>query len=147
MSLNKDFSERMQKAVDQMKEKGQFNALTNHVNFGADAVTLPEGITEESMKQHVDFINETSGQLETATALIAREQHANNDKLSTVDGSYHIGGVTINSQHHLRQQVGGDEWVFGESTTAISYVHSDEQTQWLTEQRETSVAEAAKLFS
>lgn len=146
MSLNKEFGASMDAAVAQLVEKGVFDKATAHVTYGIDAVTLPEGITEDSMKQHVEFINNTASAVEVATAQIARDQHADNDKLQTVDATFSFGGFDINSQHHLRQQI-DEEYVYGQSTTAVDYQHGSDLSAWMVDQRESSVQQATKLFS
>jgi hypothetical protein len=97
------------------------------------------------MKTHVNVINELSAQAEAATAQIAREQYANDNSLTTIDGTLNFGGFSINTQHHLQQQV-GDEHLWGISTTAVDYLHSDEQAAWLSEARDASRDLATKLF-
>lgn len=145
MSLNKAFGDSMDAAVAQLVEKGVFDKATAHVTYGVEAVNLPEGITEESMKNHVNFINETASAVEVATAQIARDQYATNDKLSSVDATFSFGGFDINSQHNLRQQI-EEDYVYGQGTTAVDYRHSDDLSSWMADQRENSVAQATKLF-
>lgn len=145
MSLNKEYGDLMSKGVDNLVKNSEFNKGTNHVTFDASKVEMPEGVTQESLKQHVDFINDLSAQTEVATSQIARDQFAHNDKLTTVDGTLSFDSFSINSQHHLRQQV-GDEYLYGVSTTAVDYVHPQEQALWIEEQRQANVDLATKLF-
>lgn len=145
MSLNKEYGENMNKGVAGLVKHGTYDKATQHVTFNSAEVPLPEGVTEESMKTHVNVINDLSAQAEAATAQIAREQYANDNSLTTIDGTLNFGGFSINSQHHLQQQV-GDEHIWGLSTTAVDYVHTDEQAAWLTEVRDSSRDMAAKLF-
>lgn len=145
MSLNKEYGESMDAGVKDLIEHSEFNKATNHVKFSTENLEMPEGVSEESLKQHVSYINELSSQVEVATAQIARDQRKDNDQLTTVDGTLDLGSFTINSQHHLQQKV-GEEHIYGVSSTAIDYVHSDEQAQWLQSQRTASQEQAAKLF-
>lgn len=145
MSLNKEFTAAMNDKVKALVENSSYNTGTNHATFDASKVDMPEGITQESLKEHVGFINELTAQTEVATAQIARDQFAKNDKLTTVDGTLAFDSFTINSQHHLKQQI-GDEALYGLSTTAVDYVHTQEQTLWLEDQRQANVSLASKLF-
>jgi hypothetical protein len=145
MSLNKEYTDFMSGGVKNLVDNAKYDKGTNHVTFDASKLELPEGVTNESMKTHVGVINQLAAQAEVATSEIARNEYAENDKLTTVDGTLDFGGFHINSQHHLKQQV-GDDFLHGISTTAIDYIHSDEQTMWLQEQRDSSAALAAKLF-
>lgn len=145
MSLNNEYSTQMDNVVNGLVENSAYDKATNHVVYDASKLELPKGVTEESMKTHIGFINELSGAAEVATAQIARDQYAENDKLTTVDGTLSFGGFNINSQHHLKQQVGEDH-IYGGSTTAVDYIHSSEQAEWLDTQREANSQAAAKLF-
>lgn len=145
MSLNKEYVAKMEAGVKQLVENSAYDKVTNHAVFDKDKVELPKGVTLESMETHVNFLNDLTAQTETAVSQIARTEFGNNDKLTTVDGTLDFGFFSINSQHHLQQQV-GDEHLYGQSTTAIDYVHSDEQAQWVADQRQASLTEAAKLF-
>jgi len=145
MSLNEEYAKAQQQGVEQLVEHANYHKATNHVTFDASKTTVPEGITEESLKNHVEFINNISGQVEVATAQIARREYESNDKLTTVDGTWEFGGVTVNSQHHLKQQV-GEDWIFGVGTTAVDYAQSQDLAVWLDDQRQSNVDLATKLF-
>lgn len=146
MSVNKEFGEAQQKRVSKLVENSTFDKSTNHAFFDAGKLDLPEDITEKSLSTHINFINELSGQIEVATSEIARTQFEHNKKLTTIDATLSLGSLTFNSQHHLVQQA-GDEKFYGLSTTAMSFAHSEEQAEWLQEQRTASQEQAAKLFS
>lgn len=146
MSINEQYSKNMSEGVKALIEGASYDKVTNHVTFKDDSLKMPEGVTKESLNTHVNFINDASAMTEQATAEIARREQASNEKLTTLDGTLDFSGFTINSQHHLRQQV-GDDWLHGVSTTAIDYVHSEDQTLWLSQQRDANVEEATKLFA
>lgn len=145
MSVNKDFGEFMEAGVKGLVEHSKFNKATNHVTYDASKLELPEGITVESLKDHVTVINNLSAQAEVATQRIAHEQYEQNDQLTTLDGTLDMGAFTINSQYHLKQQV-GEEFLYGQATTAVDYMHAPEQAEWLSDQRAASQDLAAKLF-
>lgn len=147
MSLNNEYAKLMGNGVDALVENHNYNKATNHVTFDAAKVELPENITLESLQSHVNFINDTSGQVREATAQIARTAYADNNKLTTVDGTLDLGGVLFNSQHHLRSQIADETYMYGHSTTQVSYHHSQDHADWMAEQDKVNVDMATKLFS
>lgn len=147
MSLNSEYAKLMGNGVATLVEHHNYNKASNHVTFDAAKVEFPENITTESLQQHVEFINNTSGQVREAVAQIARTQHADNSKLTTVDGTLELGGVVFNSQHHLRNQIGEDTYMYGHSTSQTTYHHSSEHANWMAEQDQVNVDLATKLFS
>lgn len=146
MSVNSSFDDLMKAGVTNLVDNSKYDKVTNHVTFDADKVELPKGITQESIKSHVGFINDLSSQTEVAVSQIAQEQFKDNKDLTTVDGTLSFDGFVINSQHHLKTQV-GDDFIYGNGTTAIDYQHSEEQAVWLETQRNASAEAAKKLFS
>lgn len=142
---NKSFDAFMGEVVKNLVDNGTYDKATNHVTFDPKKVELPEGITTDSLTSHVTFINNLSGGVEQATAEIARTQYADNDQLTTVDGTLTFDGFNVNSQHHLKQQV-GEEFIYGQVTTAVDYSYTDEQTSWLDTQRTANQELAQKLF-
>lgn len=145
MSVNKTYGESMDLRVKELVDNSAYDKSTNHVTFDAAKLEKPEGITEESVKSHVNWFNDLAAQTEQATAQIARTQYGENDKLTTLDGTLNMGAFTINTQHHLKQQI-GEEYAYGNSTTAVDYVHSAEQAAWLDTQRTADRDLATKLF-
>lgn len=142
---NIEFGELMEHGVDDLVKHSEFNKSTAHVVFNAEKISMPENITEQSLADHVNWINGVSAQVETANARIAREQYEHDNKLTTVDGTLNLGALTINTQHHLKQQV-GEEFLYGQATTAVDYMHTPEAAEWLQTQRTSSQELAAKLF-
>lgn len=145
MSVNKEFGEMMDKEVKALVKNGEYNKSTNHVTFSAEKIELPKGVTTESLGEHVKFINNLSAQVEVATGQFGLDQFEHNKELTTIDGTLNMGDFTINSQFHLKQQV-GEDFIFGQHTTAIDYAYSEEQTEYLQTQRASSHELAAKLF-
>lgn len=140
------FNELQDANVKALVENVDYAKATAHATFSADSIEKPENITPESIESHIGFFNSLGGLVEVATAQVGRQQHAENPDLTTVDGTLKMGSLVITSQHHLQQKV-GDEALYGVSTTAIDYIHSDEQTDWLMKAREVNREEAAKLFN
>lgn len=141
----KDYGDLMSGRVESLVKHSTFDKATGHVTFDTTKVELPEGVSTDSIKTHVGFINDLSAQTEVAVAQIARDQYKLNDKLTTLDGTLAFDGFSINSQHHLMTKV-GDEQLFGQGITAVDYQHSDEQAVWLETQRNASMDQAKKLF-
>lgn len=146
MALNEEYAKLMGNGVSKLVEHHSYDKATNHATFDASKLVLPEGITEESMKNHVSFINDTGAQIRQATAEIARNQHKENDKVKVVDATMSWGGVTWNSQHNLSQKAGEDT-LYGHSTTTTDYTHSADLSQWIADQDKVNVEMATKLFS
>lgn len=145
MSLNKEYAALMGNGVKSLVENHKYEKTTHQITFDADKVKAPEGITQESLANHVAFINDTSAQVRSAVAEIGRNEFANNDKLTTVSGALTYGGVVFNSQHNLKQQAGEDVF-YGQSVTAVDYSHSSDNTQWIAEQDKSNTDLATKLF-
>lgn len=146
MSLNEEYAKLMGNGVTALVENHTYEKTTNHATFDPSKLVLPEGVTEDSMKTHVNFINNTGGQVRNATAEIARQQFADNKKLTTVDGTLSWGGVTWNSQHNLSQKAGEDT-LHGHSVTTTDYAHSSDFSQWTADQDKANIELATKLFS
>ena len=146
MSLNKKYGEYMDESVKGLVDNATVDSKTNHTTFSADKLTLPKGVTTESIKTHVTLFNDLSAQVEAATGEVARSEYAKNDKLTSMDGTLDLGAFTINAQHHLKQKV-GDNDLYGVSTTAVDYIHSEEQSTWLETNRQQDQELAKKLFS
>ncbi|BAW98394.1 phage protein [Vibrio phage pTD1] len=131
--------------VKSLTKNHEYNKGTNVVVFDSEKLEMPEGITGESMEAHVNFMNQVSGAVEVATAEITRNLYAENDKINNVEGTLTIPGVTFNSEHILRSEV-GDESLYGASTTMTDFIHTQEASDWLAEQRATNETLASKLF-
>lgn len=146
MSLNNEYAKLMNAGTKNLVDNATFHKATATVTFDASKLELPKGITADSLQTHVTFINDTSGQLRNAVAEIARSEHAKNDKLTTLDGALDFGGVTWNSAHHLKQNLGEDNFIYGGSTTTIAYAHSQDHADYLADQDKVNVDMATKLF-
>lgn len=147
MSLNKAFQTQMKKTVANLVDNADVIKETNTVVFDASKIELPENVTQDSIQTHVDFFNDVSAAQEAATADIANSLFANNDKLTTVDSTLILGeGLTIQSQHHLKQKV-GDDYIYGESTTMLNFLGNEDQAKWLDDIRETNKLTATALFN
>ncbi len=146
-SLNKEFGEEMDAAIQNLMDNHKFHKASTHVEFDASKVVMPEGINLDSLEAHNNFINNLALQAESATAQIARKLHGEDDKITTLDGTLKFGtALEINSTHHLRQQI-GEEHVYGISTTAVDFHHDTVQADWLSNNRSADQDLAKALFS
>lgn len=145
MSQNKSFADKMAAGVTGLVEHADWNKATAHATFNSEKLELPEGVTVDTINTHLDLFNNLTAQTEVATAEIGRAQRKEDENLTTVDGTLTLGNFVVNSQHHLSQKA-GDDTLYGLSTTTVDYVHSQEQTDWLSKQRESNQELAAALF-
>lgn len=145
MSVNKSYDEVMKETVEGLVKNSDYDKATNHVTFNPEKLVFPEGVTPETVKTHVEWINDLTASTEQATAEMARDLFKENDKLTTLDATLSLGSFSINSQHHLSQQV-GEEFIYGNSLTAVDYMHTTEQADWLDTQRTANQELATKLF-
>jgi hypothetical protein len=145
-ALNKEFGESMDLGIKNLMDNHKFHKATTHVEFDASKLSMPEGITLDSIATHSEYINNLALQAESATSQIARQLHGDNKELTTLDSTLKLGNaLDINSTHHLRQQV-GEEYIYGGHTTAVDFHHSQMQADWLSNNRAADQDLAAKLF-
>jgi len=146
-NLNKEFGESMQQGIQNLVDNHKYHKATNHIEFDASKLSMPEGITLDSIATHSDYINTLALQAEAATSQIGRKVYGEDKNISTLDSTLKLGtALDINSTHHLRQQV-GEEYIYGGQTTAVDFHHSQLQADWLSENRAADQDLAAKLFS
>lgn len=146
MSLNKAFQTQMKKTVTNLVDNAEIIKETNTVVFDVSKIEFPENVTQDSIQTHVNFFNDVSAAQEAATADIANSLFADNNKLTTVDSTLSFcDGLTIQSQHHLKQKV-GDDYIYGESTTALNFLGNEDQAKWLDDIREANKLTATALF-
>lgn len=145
MSMNQNFEEFMEAGVNNLVDNADVNNASAHATFQLGAEQYPEGITPESLLQHVDFINNTGAQVDAATAQLARQAYEQNNDITNFDGTLDLGALTISSQHVLRQEL-GEQTIYGNSTTATDYVFSEQLNQWQDQMNASNAEAAAKLF-
>lgn len=146
MSLNTDFDEIMEAGVNAFVQGADVNEASAHATFQMTDEQLPEGITAGSLQTHVNFINNTSAQLEMATAQLGRQAYENNNDITNFDGSLEFGGVTFQSQHIIKQDL-GENTLYGQSTTTTDYQYSDDLNNWQDQMRNANMEAAAKFFN
>lgn len=142
---NVSYGDSQKAGIKGLVDKSSFEKGTAHVTFDPTSVQLPEGVTAESMSKHINALNDLTGQVGGATAEIARREYEANKKIERVDGTLEWGGVTINSDHDLRQKV-GDDYIYGSTVTTTIHDYSPEQTSWLEENLAHNASLAKDLF-
>ena len=140
------YADEMDAGVVNLKDHATIDKITKHITYDASKVKLPDGWTLEMLNKAGNIVNDLSLCADAATAVIGREMRADDENLTTVDSTLDLGQIQINSQHHLRQQV-GEEYLYGLSTTTTDFIHSEEAANWLETQRQSSISEAEKLFA
>lgn len=90
-NLNKEFGESMDLGIKNLVDNHKFHKATNHLEFDANKLVMPEGITQDSIAYHSDYINTLALQAEAATSQIARQLHGDNKELTTLDSTLKLG--------------------------------------------------------
>lgn len=140
---NKPFGKVIDAQVAELVKGAEIHKETHHIKFGTPA--MPEGVTNESLKTHVDFINQTGLAVEAATFQIAQDQFPET-KQEAWDGRLEMfEGLTFNSDVRLREVV-GEETLYGTTQTFIDHPHSQEMVDWYSSFRDRNVELATNLF-
>lgn len=142
---NVSYADSQKAGIAKLVSKSTYDKATAHVTFDPASVTVPEGITEDSMRKHLHAINDITGQVSSAMGEITRREHGENKKVERADGTLVYGGFTINSDHDLRQKI-GDDHIYGTSVTAVVHDYTAEQSAWLEENQAHNASLAKGLF-
>ena len=146
-NLNKEFGESMDTGIKNLVDNHKFHKASTHVEFDVSKLEMPKGIDLNSIEAHTAYINNLALQAEAATSQIARQLHADDEKIVTLDSTLKFGqSLDINSTHHLRQQI-GEEYIHGTATTAVDFHHTELQADWLAINRASDQDLAKALFS
>ncbi|QGZ14522.1 hypothetical protein [Photobacterium phage PDCC-1] len=141
-----NYSDLQKSLIENLKKNHEYNKATNVVVFDADKLEMPEGVTSDTIQNHVNYFNQLSGAVEVTNAEITRELHKENEEHLMTEGTLNLPGLTFNTQHNLRIEV-GDDTLYGGSTTMTDFQHTEEASDWLAAQRESNESLARKLFS
>lgn len=142
---NKTYAETQKEAIGKLIENGTYDKATAHTHFDETKVTLPEGVTIETINAHISLFNDLNGQVEDAVAQQTRTAHAENDKILSTTGSLTMGNLAITSQHHLQQKI-GEQVLYGGSVTAADYIYSQEANDWVATMQSNNASMAENLF-
>lgn len=139
------FAASMDSAVAALVKSADVHTATHTTVFKADAVTMPEGITPESLVKHVSFINETSAAVPAAVAEIALANYEET-KHEKWDGVLELApGLSLTGGVQLREEVDGNT-TFGTIHSLVDHHYSPELTDWMTGHQADLATKASKLF-
>lgn len=139
------FNKHMTAGLKSLVENADIHNATHTVVYKADKVEKPEGITDESLAKHVDFINTTSAMVPAATGQIALDRYEDT-KHEKWDGVLDFGGgLVFTGGVQLREEVDG-EFSYGVTQSLVDHVYSQELTDWSMTFQEDLAAKASKLF-
>lgn len=140
---NKAFGKVMDAQVAELVKGAEIHKETHHIKFAP--VTMPEGVTTETLQAHVNFINQTGLAVEAATFQIGQDQFADT-KQETWDGRLEMfEGLTFNSDVRLREVI-GEETLYGTTQTFIDHPHTQEMVDWYSSFHDRNVELATALF-
>lgn len=143
MSTNKAFGKVIDAQIAELVKGAEIHKETHHIAF--KEFSTDEGITKETLKTHIDFINRTGMAVEAATFQIAKEQFPET-KVEAWDGRLELfEGLTVSSDVHLREVVGEDT-IYGATQTFIDHPHAQEMVDWYSAFRDRNVELATNLF-
>jgi len=145
MSLNQSFDEYMDDAISSLVGSADVNNTTIHAVLNIPEANYPNGITQESLGVHVNFINNASVQATAATAQLARTAHEADNSITSFDSTLNLGAFTVNTQHILKQDL-GDTSLYGQSTTAVDYQFSEDLNAYQDQMTNSNAELAAKYF-
>ncbi|AUR81057.1 hypothetical protein FDJ25_gp018 [Vibrio phage Aphrodite1] len=141
-----NYSDLQKSLIENLKKNHNYDKATNVVVFDADKLEMPEGVTGETIQNHVNYFNQLSGAVEATNAEITRDLYGKNEEHVNTEGTLSLPGLTFNTQHNLQMEVGDDK-LYGVSTTITDFQHTEEASDWLAAQRESNESLARKLFS
>ena len=138
-----NFTDTMNVRVANLVKNAEIHKETHLINFTEKG--LPDGITNESLKTHVDFINETSVAVGQAVAEIAQTQYPDSKHLAW-DGHLQLGeGLSFSAGHQLKEEV-GDEVSFGVSEVLVDYTYNEDLAKYWGEMQDLNAKRGADLF-
>lgn len=140
-----EFASAMNTTVDALVKGADVHSATHTAVFKASDLTMPEGVTEESLAKHVKFINETSAAVPAAVAKIAADQYEET-KHEKWDGALTlIPGLTFTGGVQLREEVDGNV-AYGVTQSLTDYTYDQELTDWMVDHQADLATKAADLF-
>ncbi|QDJ97408.1 hypothetical protein D9_0078 [Aeromonas phage D9] len=139
------FAEIMSAGKDSLVKGADIHNATHTIKFKAEDLTMPKGVTAESLDLHMNFINQSSEQVSAAVMDIAQDRYEDTKHLAW-DGVLEVTpGLTLTGFANLREEVDG-EAVFGSMSSLVDYNYGTELTDWITSNQELMAEKAKKLF-
>ena len=138
-----DLNKMLRASVKTAVESAEVHKETGAVVFKAPE--FPKGITPASLKDHVDFINQTSVVTGAALSEIALDNYPES-KMEKWTGELDlVDGLTISSGYQVREVV-GDDTAYGVSEVFVDYDYGQALSDWHTEFAQVNADRAADLF-
>lgn len=146
MSAIVNFDEMMETGITNLLDTAEVSDVSAHATLNLPPELYPENITPATLKEHVDFINNTTAQVNAVNAQLGRQAYEANNDITNFDSTLNLGdAVTINAQHVVRQDMGDGE-LYGQTTVAADFVFSTELNEWQDQMQTSNAEAAAKLF-
>lgn len=141
--LNPSFMEQIEKDIKLAESNAEVFVDTQVVNFKPQ---YNDKVTEESMKEHIDFANYQGALMHGALSNI---QYDNFEKVGDKPwtGVMDFGGaLTITAHSNMRDEVDADTTVYGQMDVMFDYKHSDDLSAWYDHFNAADEERCRKLF-
>lgn len=140
--LNPSFIDEMEKDIKDAQKNAEVIVDTQVVNFKPK---FGDGVTQESLDKHVDFINRQGAIVHAGTSNIGFEHFEQvGDKEWT--GVMDLGALQITAHTSVRDTVDADNHMFGNADLFFDYRHSDDLNAWYDSFVEKDHDRCSKLF-
>lgn len=141
------FNTQMSDAIAALVGSSTTHKETGTITFTVPENFYPEGITPETLSQHVDFINSSSVAVEAAVSQLAAESYPDSKKTHW-DGELQLTeNVKLSAGIQLQEKLEDQDPMFGITECFVDYHYNDDLTNWYADFAETNKARAAALFA
>lgn len=142
------FEESIDALVKSLVSANKTDTATQHITYEVtdeELGSLSDGVTIESLNKHVVVINKLAVGVTQATSEITHSANKDNDKVLSMDGTLDLGGIVINSDYYLKQDV-EDDVVYGASYTTVDYQYEAALSAYHDACLTSNLEKAEKLF-
>lgn len=137
----------MTASIESLVSGATVHKETGTTTLVADKDFFPEGITPESLDNHVNFINRSSVAVEAAVNQLAADNYADS-KREKWDGELKLtDSITLSAAVQLRETLDGQDPQFGVTECFVDYAYEQELNDWYGEFSAMNKERAAKLFA
>ncbi|WNV45944.1 hypothetical protein [Aeromonas phage AerS_266] len=138
-----DLNKLMKKSVDTLVKNAEIHKETGAVIFKAP--DLPKGMTNDTLTQAVDFINQMSVASDVALGQISNEQYPDSKQTKWSSELQLVDGLKISSGYQV-QEVVGEETLYGIGETFVDYNYGEDLSAFHAEFAQINADRAAELF-
>lgn len=128
--LNPDFIDLLEADIVKSQKGSEVITETGVVNIKPQ---FTETVTQESLDQHIDWMNRQGAIVHAVTSNVAHEQYAATKKTDWT-GVMDLGSLQITAMHQIHDQVKGHgdqvDHIYGQCDLYFDYKHSEELTGW-----------------